>query len=217
GGLGRLGQHCAAVLKELSIPVYGLHASAEKSWESEGGAHKLDRLTVGDFRRHTALEQAGIASCRAVLFTTSDERANIGGALAARSLNADARLVIRSSQTNLNDRLKQRLGNLMAFDIADLPADAFGLAAIGDETVGLLSIEGEFLRVVEKHVAPADRWAAGRELYSLNTRWRRVLHRSAAGDRRPLDFHGWDPNEAVQSGDILAYVEFYQPARTVEG
>src|SRR5262245_32515287 len=76
----------------------------------------LDRLTIGDCRRHSALERAGIASCRAVLFTTGDERANITGALAARSLDPSIRLVIRSSQTNLNLRLDQRLGNLMALD-----------------------------------------------------------------------------------------------------
>jgi voltage-gated potassium channel Kch len=118
-GLGRIGQHCAVVLKELGIPVYSLHDVQLTSWETEGVPQVLDRFTIGDCRRHSTLEQAGLASCRAVLFTTSDERANISGALAARSLNPAVRLVIRSSQSNLNERLDQYLGNLMALDIVD--------------------------------------------------------------------------------------------------
>jgi len=110
--MGRLGQHCAVLLKELGIPVFGLHDIEPKSWETEGLAHVLDRFTLGDCRRHAVLERAGIASCRAALFTTSDERANISGAMAARSLNPRIRLVIRSSQANLNERLSQQLGNL---------------------------------------------------------------------------------------------------------
>jgi hypothetical protein len=114
--------------------------------------------------------------CRVVLFTTADERTNVSSALAARSLNPHIYLVTRSSQTNLNERLNQTLGNLMALDIDELPATAFSLAAIGDETVGLLFVDGEFLGVVEKRIAAGDRWAQGRELFDLNTRSRRLLH-----------------------------------------
>lgn len=215
-GLGLLGQHCALVLKELGIPVYGLDDAQPTSWEVKTVPQSLDRFTVGDCRRHAALEEAGIASCRAVLFTTTDERANITGALAARSLNPGVRLVIRSSQTNLNERLAKRLGNLMALDIAELPATAFSLAAIGDETVGLLALDGEFLRVVDQRVGLQDGWAAGRELHYLDTRRRRVLHHSSGGQRTPVDFHGWNPGEEVQPGDLLAYIEFYQPAQSFE-
>jgi Trk K+ transport system NAD-binding subunit len=216
-GLGRLGQHCALLLKELKVPVFGLQDVERKSWQIEGMPRLLDRFTIGDFRLHESLERAGIASCRAALFTTRDERANISAALAARSLNPGIRLIVRSSQTNLNERLKQRLGNLMTLDIAELPATAFSLAAIGDETVGLLSIDGEFLRVVEKRIAEQERWAAGRQLYDMNTRWRRVLHHSSAESRQPLDFGGYDPDERVGSGDTLAYVETYQPRPSEAG
>jgi Trk K+ transport system NAD-binding subunit len=215
-GLGLLGQHCAVVLKELGVPVYGLHEAERTSWETEGMPHALDRFTAGDYRRHSVLERAGIGSCRAVLFTGADERANITGALAARSLNPDIRLVIRSSQTNLNERLDHQLGNLMALDIAELPATAFSLAAMGDETVGLLSLDGQFLRVVVKRIDSADGWAHGRELHDLNTRWRRVLHHSPAGGRWPVDFHGWDPGERAQPGDLLAYIEFYETSPAPE-
>jgi len=124
--------------------------------------------------------------------------------------------VIRSSQTNLNERLDQQLVNPMALDIAELPATAFTLAAIGDETVGLLSFDDVFLRAVEKRIGPDDGWAAGRELYELNTRSRRVLHHNPAGNRTHVDFHGWDPGQPVHARDLLTYIEFYEPARSSE-
>ena len=212
-GLGRLGQHCAILLKELGIPVFGLQDVEPDSWEIEGMPDLLDRYTVGDCQRKSTLARAGLMECRAALFTAGDERSNIRGALAARSLNPGVRLVIRSSQANLNRQLTHELGNLAALDIASLPATAFALAAIGDEIVGLLGIDGEFLRVMEKRITADDRWVQGRELRDLNTRWWRVLQHSPGGARLPLNFQGWDPRETVQPGDILAYMEFYQPLR----
>jgi Trk K+ transport system NAD-binding subunit len=206
------------LLKELGLPVYGLHDTERQSWDTDGMPEALERFTVGDCRRHSALERAGVTSCRAVLFTTGDDRTNISGALAARSLDPHIRLVIRSSHTNLNERLNQSLGDAAALDIAELPATAFALAAIDDEILGLLSLEGQLLRVVERRLGKKDGWIVGRRLRDLNTRWRHVLLHSGAGTRGPIDFHAWDPDQIVHQGDTLAYVEFHQPepARAAE-
>jgi voltage-gated potassium channel Kch len=161
--LGWLGQYCAVVLKELGIPVFEVHDVERQSWDIQGVEGLLNRFTVGDCRRPSVLERAGIESCRAALFTTSDEHTNISAAVAARSANPRVRLVIRSSQINLSNLLSQRLGNLMILDIAELPATAFTLAAMGEETVGLLTVDGRFLRVVEKQITGQDRTLAGRK------------------------------------------------------
>jgi Trk K+ transport system NAD-binding subunit len=210
-GLGRLGQHCAVLLKELGIPVFGL-TDVELVPEVEAMANLFDRLTVGDCRRHSALEAAGIDACRAVLLTTSDERVNVSAALAARALNPEVRLVVRSSQTNLNDLLHQSLANLIALDVAELPATAIALAAIGDETVGLFSVDGQMLRVVENRISTSHRWHRCVELHDLNTLGRRVLHRTAASDPQPIDFHGWDPGENLSAGDVVVCIELNEPS-----
>ena len=140
-GMGRLGQHCAVLLKELGIPVYGLDHDALKSFDTEGVSQLLERFMVGDCRHRSVLTKAGVLSCRAVLVTTGEELTNFSAALAARSLNPDTRLVVRSSQSNLNELLHQRISNLIAFDTAELPATAFALAAIGDETIGLFPLD----------------------------------------------------------------------------
>jgi hypothetical protein len=43
------------VLKELGIPVYGLHDAEPTSWEVQAIPQALDRFTMGDCRRHSAL------------------------------------------------------------------------------------------------------------------------------------------------------------------
>lgn len=108
-GLGRLGQRCAVLLRELGIPVLGLHDNEPRDWETPRFAGVLDSLTIGDCRHHSTLQRAGVETCRAILLTTSDDRVNISAALAARSLNPHIRLVIRSSQRNLNALLEQSL------------------------------------------------------------------------------------------------------------
>ncbi len=210
-GLGRLGQNCAILLKELGIKVFGLTDVEQKDLHPEGMRHLLDRFTVGDCRRHSALEEAGIHSCQAVLLTTSDERVNVSAALAARILNPAIRLVVRSSQTNLNHLLHQRLANLIALDVAELPATAFALAAIGDETVGLFSVDGHLLRVVENCVTTGHPWDQT-ELHELNTRGRRVLHRTQVAKPRPIDFQEWDPDQRIAAGDFVVCMELIEPS-----
>src|SRR5262249_35776582 len=154
-------------------------------WEIESTPRMLDRLSIGDCRRHTALREAGIAHCRAVLFTTSDERVNVAGALAGRSLNPNVPLIIPSSAKNLNELLDQSLGNIAALDTAELPAAAFSLAAIGGETIGLFRLEGQMMHVIERRITTEHRWYHFRTLHELNTRWRRVLSKTQAEERTP--------------------------------
>ncbi|MHC5833058.1 MAG: NAD-binding protein, partial [Nostoc sp.] len=68
-------------------------------------------LIIGDCRQSSVLEQANISQCRTVLLVTGDERVNIEAAFAARLLNPQVRLVVRSDKQNLNELLSQTLGN----------------------------------------------------------------------------------------------------------
>src|SRR5262245_19760633 len=129
--MGQLGQHCAVLLKELGIPVFAINDIELSPFDTDAMSLLPDRITIGDCRRHSVLEEAGIHSCRAVLVTSSDERTNFSTALAARAIESRVRLIVRSSQANLNELLHQRISNLIALDTAELPATAFALAAIG--------------------------------------------------------------------------------------
>src|SRR5262249_39601186 len=132
-----------------------------------------------------------------------------------RSLNSGIRLVVRSSQTNLNDLLHQRLANLIALDLAELPATAFALAAIGGETVGLFSVDGHLLRIVENCITPDHQWHPAIDLHDLNSHGRRVLYSTSVSNPHPIDFQGWDPSKRVSAGDLIFCVELNEPVHPV--
>jgi len=206
-GLGSLGQHCVAALKEFGATVAGIEERMPGHWELPGLAERLDLMVRGDCRRTDVLEQAGIATCRAVLLVTTDEHTNIGAALAARSLNPTARLVVRSAQTNLNRLLAGQLGNFAAFDATQIPAPAFAFAALGSDTLGFFPLAGRWMRVVERRIGDDDE-RLGRPLHRLNSEEQRVLrHIPAAGPIPAHTFHAWDPEALLAAGDTLVCLE----------
>ncbi len=207
-GLGSLGQYCVSVLKEFDVTVNAIEVSLQPHWELPELPALVDCLLLGDCRQPSLLVQAGIHQCRAILLVTSDERVNIAAAFAARSLNPNIRLVVRSAQDNLNDLLGQQLGNFVAFEATQLPAPSFALAALDSETQGLFTLEGQRLRISTTHIRADHHWCDRRLLYELNTPNRRVLRHFRATVMPPDDaFYQWDPDTRVQAGDTITYIE----------
>lgn len=207
-GLGSLGQYCVSVLKEFEVTVNAIEASPQPHWELPELPTLVDRLLVGDCRQSALLEQAGIRQCRAILLVTSDERVNIAAAFAARSLNPNIRLVVRSAQENLNDLLGQQLGNFVAFEATQLPAPSFALTALDSETQGLFMLENQRLRVSTTRIRADHHWCDRRLLYELNTHNRRVLRHFRATAMPPTtSFYQWEPDTRVQAGDTITYIE----------
>lgn len=207
-GLGSLGQYCVSVLKEFDVTVNAIEASPQPHWELPELPALVDRLLLGDCRQPKLLEAAGIHQCRAILLVTSDERVNIAAAFAARSLNPNIRLVVRSAQENLNDLLGQQLGNFVAFEATQLPAPSFALAALDSETQGLFTLEDQRLRISTTRIRADHHWCDRRLLHELNTPTRRVLRHFRATVIPPADsFYQWNPDTTVQAGDTITYIE----------
>ncbi|UBF25721.1 NAD-binding protein [Kovacikia minuta CCNUW1] len=206
-GLGSLGQYCVALLKEFGVSVSGIDSIETQPWEIPNLPQLLDQLLIGDCRQPELLERAKIQQCRAILLVTSDERVNIAAAFAARSLNPQVRLVIRSAQENLNDLLAQHLGNFAAYEATQLPASAFALAALGNTTQGFFSLDGTALRVVQEPIQPNHRWCDRRQVYELNTASRRVLDHAPGSTAPCLEFYQWEPHASIQAEDTLTYIE----------
>lgn len=206
-GLGSLGQYCVLLLKEFGVRVIGIDAIAPGHWEIANLPHLLDQLFIGDCRQTTILEQAGINECRAVLLVTSDERVNIAAAFAARSLNPNIRLIIRSAQENLNQLLSQQLGNFAAYEATQLPANAYALAALGDSTQGFFKLEDCLMRVVQIQIHSSHRWCNTRQLHELNTASRRVLSHNPSLLAATNGFYQWEPDARVGTGEIVTYIE----------
>ncbi|WP_204368686.1 potassium channel family protein [Neosynechococcus sphagnicola] len=133
-GLGSLGQHCAAALREFGVLVIAIDRQQPQDWGIPDLLEQLDEFILGDCRLPRVLEQARIQDCQAVLMVTSNEQINIEAALTARRLHPRIRLVVRSAKQNLNELLQQSLGNFVAFEPAQLSTSAFALAALGKQT-----------------------------------------------------------------------------------
>ncbi|AFY46162.1 K+ transport system, NAD-binding component [Nostoc sp. PCC 7524] len=206
-GLGSLGQYCVSVLKEFGVRVNAIEAINPQKWEISDLPDLIDHLVIGDCCQPRILEQAGIRQSRSILIVTSDERVNIAVAFAARSLNPDVRLVIRSSQDNLNELLRESLGNFVAFEATQLPAKSFALAALGSETTGFFTLENHFLQVMQVSIDTGHRWRNFLQLHEINTSHRRILTHNRAGSALAQTFYEWEPDTPILPGDIITYIE----------
>jgi Trk K+ transport system NAD-binding subunit len=206
-GLGSLGQHCVATLKEFGVVVSGIDLIEPTDWEITNLPALLSPFVRGDCRQPQTLEQAGVCQCRAVLLVSSDERVNIEAAFAVRLLTSTARIIVRSSKQNLNQLVNSHLGDFVAFEATQLSAPAFAIAALGSEMRGFINLAGSLLQVKKVQITRNHPWCDRRTLQDLNSSNRRVLSHIPAQAALPTEFHTWQPDQQVQAGDLVAYVE----------
>ncbi|MDJ0799562.1 MAG: NAD-binding protein [Calothrix sp. MO_167.B12] len=208
-GLGSLGQYCAKILKEFDVNVRAIDKIEPGNWEIPELPDLLDTLVIGDCRQAQVLERAKVKHCQVILLVTDDEQVNIQAAFAARLLNPQIRLVIRSGKQNLNQLLSQNLGNFVAFEPSQLAANAFALAALGNETLACFSLDNELIQVIQRQIQPEEPWYYQRHIFELNTHLRRVLNYYPANTDPQLtsEFYQWHPQQRLQGGDTLVYIE----------
>src|SRR5439155_7495978 len=79
-------------------------------------------VIVGDATLPEVLRQAHAATARAVIVATSDELANVEVALLARELNPQQRVVLRLSDAQLAETLREGAGIRLALSVPVLAA-----------------------------------------------------------------------------------------------
>jgi Trk K+ transport system NAD-binding subunit len=205
-GLGRLGQHVVATLKEFGMSLYGLDVRTPDDSDVDALRTMLDSFAIGDCRLVPQLQKAGIETCRAIVIVTGDERVNVTAALAARSVSSNVRIVLRSDKRNLNELLRRHLGNFVAFDPTLLSAPAFALSALGGETLGIVRVDREIARV-HRATVTADHIWRGRRPHQLNTSYRRVLSTHPARADTWAGFHAFPSDEPIGVGDVVTCIE----------
>ncbi|WP_176726998.1 TrkA family potassium uptake protein [Nostoc sp. KVJ20] len=215
-GLGSLGQHCVAVLKEYGAVVNAIDQEQPQHLEIPNLLSLLENLFIGDCRQSSVLEQANISRCRTVLLVTSNERVNIEAAFAARLLNPQIRLVVRSDKQNLNELLSQTLGNFIAFEPNQISASGFALAALGDDNLGYFQLEERQFRVVKRQIKISDNWANKWHIHELNTLYRRVLNYANDSSPLPKEFHHWEPETTLKPGDTIIYIEVTEQLKSLK-
>ena len=225
-GLGSLGQQTIVNLKKFSTTLFKVEITAidhvpAQEWEVEEIPSLLSAPPiVGDCRRDGVLLKAGIERCRAVLIVTSDESVNVETAIAARRLNPNVQIILRSSRHSLNALLQRQLGRFVALDATELPATTFALAGLDDDSISIFKVDDYQFRVVERFVAAQDPRFDDLPLHRLHRRQSRLLNLKPQTNRsQPIGwattassvFHRWQPHVRVHAGDQIAYVEVDQP------
>ncbi|MDX2256392.1 MAG: NAD-binding protein [Pseudanabaenaceae cyanobacterium bins.39] len=213
-GLGSLGQHAVFNLKkfaygEYTVQICAINQVKPEVTEFERFSELLDEhLIIGDCRRDEILIKAGIHNCRSILIVTSNENTNIETAITARRLNPHVHIVVRSSRHNLNQLLKEQLGNFVALDPVDLPAAAFAVAGIGEGTLGLFQIGDRKLRVAEYQLTNHDYQFLRTPAYLLHKKQFRLI--SAVTPSVDRLFFQWEPHTTFQVGDQIAFIELVE-------
>lgn len=229
-GLGSLGQYCVYNLtkfatSEVQIHITAIDRAPSDNWEVDGLPEMLaGGLIIGNYSKEEVLLKAGIQRCRSILIVGSDENDNIQTAITARRLNAQICIVVRSSRRNLNQLLKQQLGNFLALEPTELPAATFALAGLDKGTLGMFQVGDRRLRVVEQWVQPGDYRFDNFPAYLLHRKTHRLLSFSSS---EPLSktsskflpvtvtnaFFQWQPQISVKAGDLIAFIEIVESNR----
>ena len=231
-GLGSLGQHSVVNLKKFDHDPFEVQITAIDqqpicAWEIDDIPNQLAAPPiVGDCRREDVLRLAGIAQSRAILIVTSDESVNIECAIAARRLNSNIQIILRSSRHSLNELLARQLGNFVALDATELPAMTFALAGLGDDTVSAFSIGHHRFRIVDRVVLANDSRFSQKPVRQLHQYGFRLLDLTPVEKPdQPLGwattassvFHRWQPHVQVSAGDRVAYIELERADKSQSG
>ncbi|NJR66164.1 MAG: hypothetical protein HC772_13935 [Leptolyngbyaceae cyanobacterium CRU_2_3] len=112
----------------------------------------------------------------------------------------------------MNQLLKQKLGNFVAFEPTELPAAAFALAGLQGGILGYFDIgfDGGNVRfqVVEQQVQPRDYRFDGALASALHKKTYRLLSYQAPSSDLPAKaFYQWQTDTQIKPGDTVAYVE----------
>ena len=221
-GLGSLGQQSVINLKKFDydpfeVSITAIDRQVVQEWEIDNlpGQLAVDPI-LGDCRREEVLRAAGIDESRAILIVTSDESTNVECAIAARRLNPDIQIILRSSRHSLNTLLERQLGKFVALDATELPAMTFALAGLGDDTISVFNIGRHRFRVAEQFVRTGDPRFDQQAMQQLHRGQFRLLDFNPVDNpQQPLGwattassvFHRWQPHVRVSPGDKVAYIE----------
>lgn len=140
-------------------------------------------VIVGDATLPEVLRQANAASARAVVAVTNDELANLEIALVTRELNSRQRVVVRVSDVELAQTLRDTANVRFALSIPALAAPAFAAAVFGDRIQSVFLVGDRLLAALELVVEADDPHpTAGQAVRTLAIDYRLLAVSVVGGD-----------------------------------
>lgn len=179
-GVGKVGIRIIKGLVTLREQVVAIERKRESLLLDE--VRDLDvPVITGDGRSPKVLEQAGVRVARAIILATDDDLANLDGALTARDLNPQIRVVVRL----FDDTLATKVGgafNMPAISTSQVAAPAFIAAATGRKVYQEFQLDNQQVNLVDLTIHPAGK-LIGRTVGDIqaDTLVNIVMHRGPAG------------------------------------
>jgi Trk K+ transport system NAD-binding subunit len=154
-GLGNIGYRVAEELIGAGEPVVAIELAQDGRFVAT--ARRLGVAVVtGDATVREVLRQAHSASARAVVAVTNSDLVNLEVALLVRELCTKQRVVVRMSDPNLAETLREAANVRFALSIPTLAAPAFVAALFGDKVQSVFLVGGRLLAAVEVQVQATD-------------------------------------------------------------
>lgn len=154
-GLGNIGFRVVEELLKAGEDVVAIEPSSDARFLAS--ARRMGAAVItADATVLEVLTQARVATAKAVVACTGNELANVEIALMARDLNAMQRVVVRISDPQLADALRDAANVRLALSVPALAAPAFVAALFGDRVLRAVRIGARLVLVVELAVPPGD-------------------------------------------------------------
>ncbi len=198
-GLGNVGYRLVQELTAMGERVVAIDKEADGPY-FETVRRMGVPVFVGDVTVPEVLRQVRADSAKAVIASTSSELANIEVALLVREMNPKQRVVVRLSEPEFAEAVREAANIKNAMSVPALAAPAFAAALYGDTMQALVAAAGRTLVVLDLIVNDADDHLNGKSLRAV------VLDYALL----PLALPGQDLNAArgyrLKVGDKLTVV-----------
>ncbi|HSQ56765.1 MAG TPA: NAD-binding protein, partial [Gemmata sp.] len=170
-GLGNVGFRLVNELTAMGERVVVVDRSAEGAFIATVRRNGV-AVFIGDAAVADVLMQANAGKAKAVIAATSSELANLEIALLVREMNSKQRVVVRLSDPQFAEAVRDAAEIRYALSIPALAAPAFAAALFGDRVHTLVTAAGRTLVVIEIVVDEDEAYLVGKSLRALSFDYR---------------------------------------------
>lgn len=227
-GLGNVGFRLVNELTAMGERVVAIDRSADGPFIATVRRNGVPTF-VGDATVADVLRQVRAGDAKAVIACTSSELANLEIALLVREMNPAQRVVVRLSDPQFAEAVREASDIPNAVSVPALAAPAFAAAVFGDRVQTLVTAAGRTLVVVEIVIDADETFLLGRSLRAMAIDYRLLPvafagrdlallrdHRLKVGDRLTAvaelpDLERFIRRKAVPA-DASAVVDGHHPA-----
>ncbi len=170
-GLGNVGYRVVEELLGSDERVVVIERTADGRFVTTARRRGVP-VIIGDATVREVLRQAHSPTARAVIAATDNDLANLEVALLVRDLNPTQRVVVRLSDANLADTLRDNAHVRFALSIPTLAAPAFVAGLFGDRVLSVCLVHGRLLAVLDLRISPQDTLLVGSTVRAMAADYR---------------------------------------------